>query len=164
MLCRKQFKCPKTPPTTTNPASRIIIAHHPGEHSLDSRNEGGGVDWVPNMLARLLICVALLLVVEAATVTAYCGLLFGCGCTLVDGMAYCNVHNLQGPWCPWCSQGKLGFYVPFAGMTAGAIAGAWWGLMLRSRLWAGLLAGMAGYLAAGAVAAWISARIQGYPL
>ena len=116
------------------------------------------------MRARLLICFVLLLALEAATVTAYCGLLFGCGCTLADGMTHCNVHNLQGRWCPWGSQGMLGFYVPFAGMTAGAFAAAWWGLRLRSRLWAGLLAGVAGYLSAGALAAWISARLQGYPL
>ena len=116
------------------------------------------------MRSRLLVCCGLLLVVEAVTVTAYCGLLFGCGCTFMDGMTHCNVHNLQGPWCPWCSQGMLGFYVPFAAMTAGAFTAAWWGLTLRARLWAGLLAGVAGYLSAGAVAAWISARIQGYPL
>ena len=116
------------------------------------------------MWPRLLICFVILLVVEAATVTAYCGLLFGCGCTLMDGMTHCNVHNLREPWCPWCSQGMLGFYVPFAAMTAGAFASAWWGLRLRTRLWAGLLAGVAGYLAAGAVAAWISAYRQSYPL
>ncbi len=123
-----------------------------------------GVDWVSDMWPRLLICFGILLVVEAATVTAYCGLLFGCGCTLMDGMTHCNVHNLRGPWCPWCSQGMLGFYVPFAAMTAGAFAAAWWGLRLRTRLWAGLLAGVAGYLSVGAVAAWISAQRQGYPL
>ena len=116
------------------------------------------------MRSRLLVCCGILLAAEAVTVTAYCGLLFGCGCTFMDGMAHCNVHHLQGPSCPWCSHGKLGFYIPFAGMAAGAVAGAWLGLRLRSRLWAGLLAGVAGYLAAGAVAAWISARIQGYPL
>lgn len=116
------------------------------------------------MKTRLWTCVGLLLVLEAATVTAYCGLLFGCGCTLLDGMGYCNVHNLQGPWCPWCSQGKLGFYVPFAVMTGGAVAGAWWGLKLRSSLWAGLLTGVAGYLSAGAIAAWVSAQLHEYPI
>ena len=117
------------------------------------------------MQARLWICVGLLLVLEAATVTAYCGLIFGCGCTFLDGMAYCNVHNLQGPWCPWCSQGKLGFYVPFAVMTGGAdrrrLVGApatvpasgpdcWRERRVTCR--------------SGAVAAWVSARLQGYPL
>ncbi len=129
-----------------------------------SRDGSGSVDWVAEMQARLLICSGILLVLEAATVTAYCGLLFGCGCTLFDGMAYCNVHNLQGPWCPWCSQGKLGFYVPFAVMTGGAVAGAWWGLRLRFSLWAGLLAGVAGYLSLGAAAAWVSAQLRGYPI
>ena len=112
------------------------------------------------MRTRLSICFGLLLVLEAATVTAYCGLLFGCGCTLLDGMTHCNVHNLQGPWCPWCSQGRLGFYVPFAVMTGGAFTAAWWGLRYRSNLWAGLLAGVAAYLVTGAVMAWISARMQ----
>lgn len=129
-----------------------------------SAQESDHVDWTTDMKTRLWTCAGLLLVLEAATVTAYCGLLFGCGCTLLDGMAYCNVHNLQGPWCPWCSQGKLGFYVPFAVMTGGAVAGAWWGLKLRSSLWAGLLAGVAGYLSAGAAAAWVSAQLHGYPL
>ncbi len=37
-----------------------------------------------------------------------CGLLHRCGCTAWGGEAGCNVHQAQGPHCPWCEHRALG--------------------------------------------------------
>lgn len=49
-----------------------------------------------------------------------CGALHRCGCRVPweGGRSRCNVHNLQGPHCPWCEYEALGGLA-----TAGTIGG-----------------------------------------
>ena len=48
-----------------------------------------------------------------------CGLVFGCGCrSLWAGAAEaCNVHNPEGPRCPWCAHPAAAGAVAFAAMA-----------------------------------------------
>ena len=38
----------------------------------------------------------------------YCNLIFQCGCTWpwAGGSSHCNIHNPNGPHCPWCESPK----------------------------------------------------------
>jgi hypothetical protein len=40
-----------------------------------------------------------------------CGLIYSCGCQSwwSGAAAHCNIHNLAGRHCPWCSHGTVGF-------------------------------------------------------
>lgn len=53
------------------------------------------------------------LALAAATSVALlplCGVLHRCGCRApwAGGETRCNVHNLEGPHCPWCEHNALG--------------------------------------------------------
>lgn len=99
------------------------------------------------------------------TITPFCGYLFACGCTLSEGMSECNIWQEQGPHCPWCSYGMIGFYVPFAAILAIVTAGAMGGLALMNwQWWAGLAGGLAAYLAGGLAVGFATAVYRGYPL
>ena len=113
---------------------------------------------------RLFVCFGIILALEVATIVAFCGQLFGCGCTLATGLTHCNIHTGEGPTCPWCSHGWIGFYLPFAVILAGSGLSTAWGLKWtgNSRLW-GLLGGLAGYLVWGTLAALATAAYHDYP-
>jgi len=111
-----------------------------------------------------ILCSGVTLVVALGTITAFCGLIFQCGCTLTAGMKYCNVHNPQGPHCPWCSHGNIGFYVPFAIILAATLATITWALgRFRGSIGAGLLAGMIGYFLWGSLVGLATALYWNYP-
>jgi hypothetical protein len=45
-----------------------------------------------------------------AALLPLCGVLHGCGCRApwAGGESHCNVHNSEGPHCPWCEHKALG--------------------------------------------------------
>ena len=56
-----------------------------------------------------------------------CDLFYDCGCTWLwaGGDAHCNIHEANGPHCPWCANG-LGGLVTVLGLTTLAeMLGAW---------------------------------------
>ena len=122
-----------------------------------------------NMLAsldrrRLLVCFGILLALEVATIGAFCGQLFGCGCTLTTGMTHCNIYTGEGAPCPWCSHGWAGFYLPFAVIVMGSAAGMIWSLKRASNsLVQGLVGGLAGYLLWGSLVGLVTAVYYDHP-
>src|SRR5437588_6713329 len=100
------------------------------------------------MLRRLVICTAILIVLSMVTVLPICGLMFRCGCTMISGEKYCNIHQPRVPHCPWCEGGAKAFvpgYVVAMLTATGAVS-----LALRDprrSIWIALLAGAAAYLA-----------------
>ncbi|OFW33942.1 MAG: hypothetical protein A3J28_05645 [Acidobacteria bacterium RIFCSPLOWO2_12_FULL_60_22] len=81
--------------------------------------------------------------VSAAFFTPFCHALFNCGCQVLwEGAGrFCNVHNLAGPHCPFCSTGWWGAKLPRASVwlaQAGVVL-APWKLSWKTRLALGLL-------------------------
>lgn len=128
--------------------------------------QSGGTFTVESMKKWMMFafCLAIMAVLEAATITSFCGQVFHCGCSYSEGMAHCNI-NKPGPDCPWCSHGKAGFYGLFLFILLG-IAASIWAVLKRSgfRLLWGLAAGVAGYLVCGVLVAVAFAVCDGYPL
>lgn len=94
-------------------------------------------------------------VVTAVFFINFCGWFFACGCkSLWAGAAeHCNIHNPDGPHCPWCSvpavmqAGIFRAIVAFQGLVLFVSRGQAWPV----RLSLGILAFPAGALIAGSI-------------
>ena len=112
-----------------------------------------------------LFCLGGVAVLEVATITAFCGQVYRCGCSYSEGMTYCNVNSRSEPSCPWCSHGKSGFYMLFGLILAGTALS----ICLAFRrfgpsLVPGLVAGIMGYLVWGVLVALAFTFYDDYPL
>lgn len=93
--------------------------------------------------------------VSAAFFTPFCHALFNCGCQMLwEGAGrFCNVHNLEGPHCPFCSTGGWGAKLPRASvwLAQAGIVLAPANLSWKNRLLFGLLAFLVVRVAIGLV-------------
>ena len=82
--------------------------------------------------------------VSYAFFTPFCGVMFNCGCKVLwDGAGnFCNVHNLGGPHCPFCSTGSWGKMLPRGSVwvTQAAVVLAPLNISWKSSLLLGLMA------------------------
>ena len=117
------------------------------------------MDWWKKGLVLLFVVG-----ISAAFFTPFCHALFDCGCQVLwEGAGrFCNVHNLEGPHCPFCSTGWWGAKLPRASVwlaQAGVVL-APWNLSWKNRLVLGLLA----FVVVGAAVGFIFALLTGYPV
>jgi hypothetical protein len=91
------------------------------------------------------LAVPALVLITGLLLLPVCDLLHLCGCRGPWSSAdvHCNVHNPQGPRCPWCEHPALG-----AGVMLGVYGGQWMTLRALRRRGAGWWAAAAGSLAA----------------
>lgn len=75
---------------------------------------------IPQRLAVLIVAFA----VAGVFFIIECDWIYDCGCRAWwNGAAeHCNIHNAEGPRCPWCVQGGIGGYASFTLIVLGQIA------------------------------------------
>ena len=95
----------------------------------------------------------------------FCGLLFGCGCTLLTGLKHCNIHDPLPPNCPWCSGSLASQFLPVTVVSLAAIAGPHIMRKVSGTRHFGrdVAVGLVVALLAAFVLAWIYALATGYP-
>lgn len=108
-----------------------------------------------------------------AFLTPFCGLVFHCGCTwpwaggaekcvgAID--AVCIQHT-----CPWCSDGKLGMWIPLGVMLLSqtlVISTIWWKYRLKvfPQLTLQILAAIVAFILSGYLEAVIHGLVKKYP-
>ena len=93
-----------------------------------------------------------------------CDALFQCGCRSWwnGGARYCNIHQPDTPYCPWCSFGWWGFVVPIGTifLAQTGIAFAPGKLSWRNRLLLSLLS----FPVVGALVGLVFAWVTRYPV
>jgi hypothetical protein len=113
--------------------------------------------------------LGILLLVMAGSVLPLCGGMFRCGCTLLHGDKYCNIHEPHVPHCPWCAAHWSVMAGVFAAVLVAGAAGVYGGLRIArgdgwQRLLTGVGLGVAGYLATASLAGLIMAVVMRYPM
>jgi hypothetical protein len=113
-------------------------------------------------VSSALLAIGLVPALTAGLLLNVCDLLYDCGCTWAwaGAVAHCNIHQSEGPHCPWCAHGPAGFALIF-GLTALAEISAARGpaRSLGARMTASLIAGAVTLLALGL----LFARNDRYP-
>ncbi len=108
-------------------------------------------------VSSTLLVTGLVLALTAGLFLNVCDLLYDCGCTWAwaGGVAPCNIHQSEGPHCPWCAHGAAGSGLVFS-LTALAEISAARGAARStlSRLAASLIAGAVTLVALGLLFAW----------
>ena len=115
---------------------------------------------------RILLLAAVAIVSASVLMTPVCNLLFKCGCSWLwtTAAAHCNVHNAAPPHCPWCSQGALGYYLPYAGFIVGQFVAGTLVLRFSDNLILAVLANIAAMLPVGYLMGLLTLKLVPYPL
>ena len=115
-------------------------------------------------MLRFFVCFCVVATLTFVTVTPFCGKMFDCGCTLFEGMQYCNVYNTEGPRCPWCSYGALFFTGQLGLILAGTGLTIWAVLKwIKPVFWLGVMTGVIAYLLLSSLVGLGIALYVGYP-
>ena len=115
-------------------------------------------------MLRFFVCFCVVATLTFVTVTPLCGKMFDCGCTLFEGMQYCNVYNTEGPRCPWCSYGAL-FFTGQLGLILAGTGLAIWAVLkwIKPVFWLGVMTGVIAYLLLSSLVGLGIALYVGYP-
>jgi hypothetical protein len=113
-----------------------------------------------------LLILVIAFISAALFMAPFCGVIFKCGCSWLwtTAATQCNVHHSSPPHCPWCSHGKMGYYLPFVGLV---VAQALTGVLLLRRthqLFLSILATLAALVPTGLLMGALTLIFIDYPL
>ncbi|HLU99856.1 MAG TPA: hypothetical protein VKZ59_01230 [Acidobacteriota bacterium] len=112
---------------------------------------------------KLSLGIIILLGTTAATLASVCGILFQCGCTLMEGVTHCNIWHSNSPDCPWC-RSRWSALIPFLTINLLTLATAGVYFVKKGGLLGALLVGLIAYLFWAVLVGLASAQYWDYPL
>lgn len=118
--------------------------------------------------AKALLAFLLVAVASLYFLLPFCGWVYQCGCTSLPlgGAARCNIHQPEGPHCPWCVVGDNDWVglLPPALILGGQGGVMWWVARRRhARFWLLLVVGFVAYWIFGLGVAYVFKLFYNYP-
>ena len=114
---------------------------------------------------KYLVCFCLVAVLIYVTLIPLCGYIFKCGCSWSDGLQNCNVHNAEGPHCPWCTETPVPFWglVTLILMGTGVVVFASFKLF-KLEIWVGVVISTVVYFLVASLIGLVSVIFTKYPI
>jgi hypothetical protein len=119
--------------------------------------------------AKLGVLIGLAQLINYVFMLKYCDFIFRCGCTWAwaGGVSKCNIHNPDGPHCPWCAA-TFPATLAIGPLTQASLIISyflfeWFKWPHFKRVWLKLLLSIAMFFGVGLVSALIFKLATDYP-